>query len=94
MDLLRIKERLDADANITPAEFQALAHIGNTKFYKDMRAGAIRVRRFGGRNMITAADAKDYLAGRPMRPDPDGAPAYIPTGSRNPTGKNGKKKAA
>lgn len=64
-----LKERLDAGANLTSKEVQALAHVGNTKFYKDMKEGRIRARKFGNRNLITAADARAYIEGRPMPQD-------------------------
>jgi hypothetical protein len=69
MQLGELKERLEAGANLTTREVQALAHVGNTKFYKDLKNGRVRVRKFGSRNLITAADARAYIEGRPMPQD-------------------------
>ncbi|MGJ0506991.1 MAG: DNA-binding protein [Methylocystis sp.] len=63
---LTIKERLEAGGNLSVKETMALANVGTTKFYADVKAGRIRVRKFGTKSVVAAEDAKAYIAGKPL----------------------------
>jgi hypothetical protein len=66
-DLLEAgKKRLDAGGNLSVNEVMALANIGTTKFYADVKAGRVRLTKFGNKSLITASDAAAYIAGRPL----------------------------
>lgn len=69
MSNLSLKERLEAGGNLTVPEVRALANVGNTKFYKDVKAGRVRIKKFGRKSIISAPDARAYIAGEPIPSD-------------------------
>jgi hypothetical protein len=66
MSALNLRERLDCNGNLTVDEVRALAHVGVTKFYEDVKAGRVLIEKRGKRTIVRAEIAKLYVAGAPM----------------------------
>jgi hypothetical protein len=60
------KSRLAAGGNLSVQEVMALANVKTTKFYADVKAGRVRLTKFGNKSVVTAPDASAYIAGRPL----------------------------
>lgn len=51
--------------NFTVNEFLAWAKIGRTKFYAEVQAGNIKIRKIGRKTVVTGPDALAYRDGLP-----------------------------
>lgn len=46
-------------------EFMAWASIGRTKFYQEVNAGRLKIRKIGSKTVVTAFDAEAWLNSLP-----------------------------
>jgi predicted DNA-binding transcriptional regulator AlpA len=47
-------------------EFCDAVGIGKSKFYEEVRAGRIRLRKLGGRSVVAVDDARAYIENAPL----------------------------
>ncbi|MEP0940238.1 MAG: DNA-binding protein [Rhizobiaceae bacterium] len=50
----------------TVAEFTECYGLGRTKFYEEVKAGRLRIRKVGKRSLISASDAKEWFDSLPV----------------------------
>ena len=53
------------NAALTVTEFLAWASIGRTKFYQEVKAGRLKIRKIGRKTLILRADAEAWLNALP-----------------------------
>lgn len=49
----------------TVKDFMATYSVGRTKFYEEVKAGRLRIRKMGKRTLIAKADAEEWLNSLP-----------------------------
>lgn len=62
---LTIEDRF-AHGNLTVQETRALKNVSNAKFYTDLHAGLVAVRKIGTKSVVPGPIAKRYINGEPI----------------------------
>lgn len=60
-----LQDRMPSKGAFTVEEFLAWAAIARSKFYQEVNAGRIRMRKIGRKSVITFPDAMEWLSSLP-----------------------------